>query len=120
MQQVTVERTELLTKVRENRDKHKTDYDSAVETYRVEAKAALREQVKNIDKGEPFSLTFKLPEPREFLDEYDRAIAMLEMSVDDHVKLSEDEFDNLVQDNWPWAHQFAAATSIYNAPHRRR
>jgi hypothetical protein len=108
-----------LEKLKENRNKHKADYDEAVANYRVAAKEALRAVVKKIDKGEDFNLSFQLPEPREFLSEYDRAIGMLEMSVDELVELEEHEFDQLVNDSWPWAHQFAAATSFYNGPRRR-
>lgn len=112
-------KTELLEKLRENRDKHKADYDEAVANYRVAAKDALRAEVKKIDRGEDFSLSFQLPEPREFLDQYDRAIGMLEMSVDETIELEDHEYEQFVQDNWPWAGQFAAATAFYNGPRRR-
>lgn len=115
MQSVKVKKDELLAIVKENRTKHEAEFNAAQEAYKVKAKAALRGQVKNIDQEKPFTLNFKeLPEPKQFLKEYDRAIGMLEMSVDEIVELEDDEYDRLVKDQWHWTNQFVAATSIYN------
>jgi hypothetical protein len=44
-----------------------------------------------------------------YLDEYDRTIQMLLMSVDERITLEAHEFTQLVLDKWGWKAQFDSA-----------
>ena len=58
---------------------------------------------------------FKLDAPINQIKEYDRAIKMLEMSVDNDITLSEQEFAEYVLDDWHWKNQFTLTNSAYLA-----
>ena len=47
--------------------------------------------------------------PTHHLEDYDRAIKMLEFSVADKVTLAVADFDAYVQNNWKWKEQFEAS-----------
>ena len=38
---------------------------------------------------------------------------MLEMSVDDEIELTEEEFSNIILDDWNWKRNFARLNSNY-------
>jgi len=53
--------------------------------------------------------------PMNQTPEYDQAIRMLEMSVEDEVELTAGEFSQFVMDRWHWKQQFSATNSAYIA-----
>lgn len=113
MRKVTVDKEELLAEVKENRQKHKEEYEQAVENYCKEAARRFREKVEAAEAGHPTSTSIDLDKPIEFLDEYDQAIRMLEMEQNDQIELTESEFQKLVLDEWNWSSQFERHTSSY-------
>ena len=54
-----------------------------------------------------------LPRPVDKSEEYDRAIEMLEMSVDIRVTITSQEFRNYVQDKWDWTDQMLHSNTRY-------
>jgi hypothetical protein len=44
-----------------------------------------------------------MPEPVDHTSDYDRVIAMLNMSVDSEIELDEDQFECFVLDQWGWS-----------------
>jgi hypothetical protein len=66
-------------------------------------------------EGKPFLLQeiVSLVQPADHTADYDRAIQMLELSVDDVITLTTADFANLVQDQWMWTQQWARSTSHY-------
>ena len=118
MQSVTVSKSELLRKVRENRETHIREYVEADEGWIEEVEKALVEMLEKFRSGD-FSTTnrraaYDLPRPKSHVDEYDTAIAMLEMSVDAEVELMEHEFQQYVMDEWHWTRDFKLSNSAYN------
>ncbi len=49
---------------------------------------------------------FRATPPRSYEREYDRALAMLELSLTDPVELSEDDFSRFILDEWEWKDDF--------------
>ena len=47
--------------------------------------------------------------------DYDRALQMLKMEVSKDVELTEQEFMELVQDNWSWKRQFSLSNASLSA-----
>ena len=78
--------------------------------YAVEALQAALLEAKT---GRGIKLHFDLPVPHDHSAEYDRAIKMVEMSVDENLELTEPEFAQLVMDDWGWKQQFTASNSRY-------
>ena len=113
MTNVTVKKSELLTKVRENRDRHREIFEKAQEGYRNEVIKQLDRALKDAKEGRKITTYIQLTAPVDQTKDYDRAISMLEMSVDDEIKLSEKDYADLVLDDWAWKGQFVLTNSRY-------
>lgn len=121
MQNVTVYKTKLIDIVVMNRVKHKAEFDEAVVEFRKACRLKLQEAVAAIkpdtdpviyDKGLK-SLQVSLSAPDNHLEDYDLALKMLELEVKDEVILTNDEFSQLVNDDWSWKRSFSASNSLY-------
>jgi hypothetical protein len=110
MNTVKVKREELLTKVRANRDAHRTLFLKAHEGYRKLVIEELDRMLKDAKEGLRIQRSVTLTEPSNHVKDYDRVITMLEMSVDDTITLEAHDFDRYVMDNWDWS-RFALATN---------
>lgn len=116
MKSVKLKKKELLKIVRENREKHIGQYAESVEDYKTAAVKLAKEHVELAKTGElnKIAKIKAMPSaPASYEKEYDRAIRMLELSVDDVIELEEDVFNQLVLDEWAWKHQFVASASLY-------
>lgn len=115
-QSVNVKRSELLEILRKNRDQHKLDYKEAVDGYRgakIKALEDALEKVKSEEKPEKTSLNVSLNRPINYISEYTQIIDMLEMSVDEVIKLDSDSFQAYIKDNWSWKRSFMASNASY-------
>jgi hypothetical protein len=113
MQSVKIKRSELLEKIKANRAAHVKDYDEAMVGYRQTVFKKLEEALAEIKSGGKIITRLDLVAPVTQAEDYDRAIAMLEMSVDDVIELSAHEFDNYVLDNWSWKNIALTANAMY-------
>jgi hypothetical protein len=115
MNQVKVKKDELLKILRKNRAEHRDIFLKAQEKYREVAIKELDAQLKAARSGKPFVLAkiVRLVQPQDYTAQYDRAIQMLEMSVDDTIIITASEFANFVQDIWNWSRDWAVSNSSY-------
>jgi hypothetical protein len=116
MRAVKVEKTELLGIVRENKKKHIKEYDEAVKDYKKAAIKVAKEHVDLAKTGEldQIAKIRAMPQrPASYEKEYDRAIRMLELSVEDTIDLESDVFNQLVLDEWHWKQAFTATSALY-------
>lgn len=102
MNRVKVTRKDLLEKLTINRKSHRDLFLRAQEGYRKQVIEELDRMLSEARSGKPICRAIGLPEPQDHTSDYDRAIAMLEMSVDEHIEISATEFDMFVMDNWSW------------------
>lgn len=114
MTNVTVKKSDLLEIVKKNRVEHREIFEEAVIGYREKMLALLTEMIEDIRKGKQVEHVIRMVQPVDQTRDYDRAIRMLNMSVDDTVELDEDTFANLVLDDWSWSRQFYTANSNYS------
>jgi ribosomal protein L23 len=116
MHNVKVNRVELLNIVYKNKEKHVADYAESVEDYKKAAIKLAAEHVElaatgNLDK---IAKIKAMPQrPTSYEKEYDRAIRMLELSVEDVIDVAQDVFNQLVLDEWTWKNAFVASASLY-------
>lgn len=116
MDAVKVNRQELLKIVRENKEKHIKEFDESVEDYKkavikiAESNLKLA-QTGDLDKIAKFQM--QPGKPTSYESSYTRAIRMLELSVEDEIKVEEDVFNQLVLDEWNWKNNFTASASLY-------
>jgi hypothetical protein len=116
MRDVRIKKSTLVSRITANRMEHRALFLKAQEGYRAAAIAALDEQLKLARDGKPFVLTelVQLIAPEDHTRDYDRALQMLDMEVEDVVTLSTADFANLVQDQWQWSRQWAFSNSRYS------
>jgi D-mannonate dehydratase len=118
MQSVKIKRTELLKILRKNREKHIEEYKESVQDYK---KAVIKIAEYNLEltktgKIEEIVKFKHLPSaPKSYENEYDRAIRMLELSVDTVIELQRDVFNQLVLDEWQWKNTFTTTSAIYKS-----
>ncbi len=113
MQQVTVKRSELLERLETNRSQHRDLFLKAQDGYRAQVVRELEAMLKEARDGKRIRRTVQLQEPVDQTREYDRAIAMLSMSVDDVIELSACDFQCYVLDQWDWADEVTAVNMSY-------
>jgi hypothetical protein len=116
MRSVKVEKLELLNIVRDNKKKHVKEFDEAVKDYKKAALKVAKEHVEFAKTGdlEQIAKIKAMPQkPTSYEKDYERAIRMLELSVESVIELEEDIFNQLVLDEWTWKHAFVASNSLY-------
>ena len=121
MDKVKVDKNDLLSVLKTNRDKHEKDYNDAMGGYRLVAEAQLKKVLKKVKSGEKFSLYFRdLHEPDSHIKEYQNVIDMLEVSSDQFVQISMEDYLKYYKNEWNWCtswkfHNSGYAT-LYNVP----
>lgn len=121
---VKVNKDELLKVIRDNKEKHIHDYEEAVHDYKLAVIKVSENNVKvskkrldNAKKGiYDFSgmMYLTIPkEPKSYEAEYNRAIRMLEMSVETDLDVDAIVFNQLALDEWQWKNDFILASSAY-------
>lgn len=116
MRSVKVEKNELLKIVRENKKKHVKEFEESVKDYKKGAITIAKKHVelaKTGDLDEIARIKAMPQKPTSYEKDYDRAIRMLELSVEDTIELEEDIFNQLVLDEWTWKNAFVASASLY-------
>ena len=115
MKSINVKRTELIYKVEENRAKHIAEFDKAFAAWRKEQAAKISVAIIQLDNAPvDFNLyNYALQQPTSHVAEYDRALEMLHMSVDDVIAIDNAEFRQLACDEWQWQQNFKAITASY-------
>jgi len=115
MQKVKVRTEELRQKVVENKKKHKELVEKSTQGYlkaiEKELKYLLKEVLK--EKEVNFRELYRLQPPINKIEEYDTALLMLDMSTEDEVELTQDDFMKLVQDKWSWTDQVFSNNTRY-------
>ena len=113
---VTVQKEELLTAIRKNRDTHRASFLEAQKGYRDTVIKALDQTLAEAREGQRFILEriTALIMPQEHTSDYDRVIRMLEMSVADQVTVTEQQFSQYVLDDWGWKKQFVTTNARYS------
>lgn len=118
MNEIKMDRKELLKIVKENLKKHLVDYAESVEDYKAGALKVAAANLKIAKTGEidKFNQIKSLPQrPFSYEKEYNRAIRMLELSVDSEIMVEQDVFNQLVLDEWHWKTQFVNAAMTYKS-----
>jgi hypothetical protein len=115
MNDITVNKSDLIERIKANRAEHRAIFLAAQEKYRAKVIELLDARLADARNGAPIKLTFGLPEPADYTDEYTAALKALEWEISDTVTLDEESFRRLVLNEWRWAGHFAANTASYVA-----
>jgi hypothetical protein len=115
METIQVRKDDLLTRVRENRDKHRAMFLEAQEGYRKALVDAIEEELSRAREGKrPQWRAMSLPVPEDHTKDYDAVLDMVTMDTRDEIELSQSEFRQYVRDEWRWREEFINTTRTYN------
>src|ERR1700676_1709473 len=100
MQNVKVHKEQALAILKKNRDAHHKIFLESVDGYKKQAILLLEQHIARIKKGRREQVSVHLPSPEEHTKDYDRAIKMLEMHVDDVLEFDNMTFQQYIMDDW--------------------
>ena len=112
--EMTFKVEELLGILRANLKDHKKIIKEAKAGYKKAIIAECKAKLDAAKKGEDFDKHFKSTLPGDHSRDYERTIKMLEMTVDEELDLTGDQFECYVMDRWQWQESFLATTSAYS------
>lgn len=117
VREVKVRKNKLIEKIEDNMETHQSTYDTAVEEFKDQQTKLLEDMLSAARDGRQFDrlALSRMPVPENHTDDYRRALAQLEMEVDDEIVLQQHEFNQLVLDEWEWTRNFHANTTTYAA-----
>lgn len=115
MKPVKVTRTDLLEKVQANRSAHRSEFIKAQEGYRKIVIEELDKALRDARENRGIRTVIALQPPQDHTEDYDKVIAMLQMSVDEIIEIEEDDFNCYVMDNWQWSAHAKFLNSTYAA-----
>jgi len=118
MHAVKVNRIELLGIVRGNLEKHIKEFNESVEDYKAAAIKLAEANMELAKSGELDKIAKMRTVPQKpvsYEQNYNRAIRMLELSVDETIEVEEDVFNQLVLDEWSWKNSFVATGALYKS-----
>jgi hypothetical protein len=110
---VTVNKEQLLEILRKNRDAHTQEYSEIRKAFEEAFVKAAAKLLKSAKAGDYTKSSISLSCPNSHEKDYSRIIRMLEMSVATEVQVSEDQFQQYVEDDWDWKHSFELSKSTY-------
>ena len=111
---ITVKKSDLLKKIKENKSTHEKAYAKAVVAYKKEALKQLAEQTKAAKEGN-LRVYLNLTTPIDNKDHYDKLIRMFEWEVAEEVVLSQQEFNEYVEDDTEVSRHAFLSNSMYLA-----
>ena len=109
----SVKKSDLLAKLKTNREKHVAEFNEAVVEYRRRVTVALERKLAAMREGKPIDLKFQLVEPQSFEKDYDRVIGLLEMTTDDIIEITPSDYTAYVLDEWAWKERFSTVAMSY-------
>lgn len=109
---ITVNKADLIAKIKENKEAHIVAYDKAVIAYKTVALKQLNEQIKEVNEG-GLKARLDLTTPVNNVDNYDKIINMFEWEEEDKVELSQNEFNEYVEDETEVSRHAMMSNTMY-------
>lgn len=114
--QMTFKTSDLITKLKDNREKHIAEYNDAYAGYVSIVGDKLAKALKDYKAGKlnlESGFDIRVAAPATYEEEYNTVISMLEMCTDETIVLDRSSFCNYVLDQWSWQKSFKATTALY-------
>ena len=113
---VEIKISDLLTKVRANREQHVALYAEAKDNYLATVREGLEKTLAKLDAGE-YSVTdyiaYTYSPPKNYTEVYDHAIAIFELDTRETILLDQKQFTSFVMDKWDWKNDFLLSNAAY-------
>lgn len=120
LENITVEadKDQILTTLRNNRSKHRQIVEEARKGYLETAQRELDKRMALLREGKLVALHFDLLLPADYTEQYDLAIATLELHQGKSVELTSGQVQHLIRDRWDWMEQFLVSNKRYSGTAR--
>jgi len=118
MDKISVNRTDILKRIKANRDEHVKIVKEAQLGYKKAVIEELEKMVKEAKKCKNIKqlrTNVGLYPPQDHTSDYDAIIDMLECEVADVVEITQQAFRSYVRDEWNWKGQFLLQNAAYSA-----
>jgi len=114
-----VNRKKIISILQKNHKDHVIEYNETIEAWHIKAKEILAKRLdifktKNINYKD-LNLSFQLPKPECYANQYKEAIGFLELSVDENIELTVEQYQVFVLDKWGWMNGFKNLSSTYKS-----
>jgi pyruvate-formate lyase-activating enzyme len=113
MNTVTVKRTDLIGRIKRNRDEHHMQFEKAQEGFRARVIEELDAMLAAARRGDQLRTSVKLVPPENHTADYDRALDMLTMSTDEEIEIDTMTFAQLVRNEWAWFSRASHVNTMY-------
>ena len=114
---IQVKKTDLIVKIKENKENHSKEYAKAVVAYKKEAIRQLRVQRQRVQDDGALDAKLDLITPVDNSDNYDKILEMFEWEVKEVVELEQSEFQEYVQDTTDFAVTARLSNMMYVDSH---
>ena len=114
MKTIKISKNKLLTKMRENREAHRKQFEEALEGWKERVIEELEKAVENAKKGIKFETFFHLPRPDDHTADYDAIIDQVEWNERGEIELDIHTFNQYVRDDWGWKEDFISTNAMYS------
>jgi hypothetical protein len=104
----------ILERLKSNREEHLMIVREAQKGFREKLQAILENKLEDLKAGHEVNLHIGLHIPSNHVDDFDRIIEMLEMCIDDDIKLNQDDFQCYIRNRWHWNTEFLASNRAYS------
>ena len=115
MKNVKIKKSDLLSKITENRGQHRRIFEEALVGYRAAAIDELDRALKDARDGKRIRRGMTLVEPVDHTSEYGNIIEMLNLTVESVIELEWHDFLAYVRDEWGWKQQFLLTNARYSS-----
>jgi hypothetical protein len=112
---VRVNKAQLIEAVRANREGHRHAFLLAQHGWHKIVVAELEQRMADARAGRKINGYFQYPEPQDHTKDYDRVLRMLELSLDNELELTQQDFAKYVMDDWEWKALWTQSTAAYVA-----
>lgn len=112
--EMTFKVADLIKILKQNLKDHKKIVKEAKAGYKKALIKELQEKLALAKKGELTDLRIHATRIGDNSRDYERTIQMLEMTVDEELDLTGDQFECYVMDRWHWQEQFLDVGSTYS------
>lgn len=113
MNDVKIKRIDLLNVVTTNRDAHRDQFLQAQAGFRERVVEELDAMLADAKAGKALRTSVRLVAPEDHTADYNRAIAMLEMSIDYVIDINQLDFAQLVRNEWAWFARASHVNTLY-------
>jgi hypothetical protein len=113
LKMIKVKTADLLGKLKSNLELHKKEYTEASSGFKNHMIKELEKYLKKAMSGDFSTTSIHFEEPKSHIKDYEMMIEMLEMSVDEEVKVTVEQFRRYVKDEWDWTKQFKSLHTSY-------